>query len=271
MEKRSKKIEKLYYSSNSDYTMLPKSRVEYAIEKVPNQTSTKHSDWSCGPNTGLRALYLIGDDSYQNYVSFVENCPRLTEPYDNLTFGYGTVGPTPNQLAKYLDSKLDITYHITVRNMDKQMIESDLECIKGRLENENIPDFRKQYPTIALIIQSTFEMHYINIISFNEENYVILDTDGQVGYIRKSRLKHWLDRDGYANFMLKDRYTTITFCELSGVFLECQKIKYHHINNLGQQRHEQNSYEFFNKPLPKPHNGMKCSNPKVSWGGCIIL
>ncbi|MCP3660601.1 MAG: hypothetical protein GY830_09940 [Bacteroidetes bacterium] len=88
-----------------------------------------------------------------------------------------------------------------------KMLESKvLQLMSEKYKNSN--ETRKNF-VIALIIQSTVEMHYINIIGYNDENYVILDTDGQVGYISKSRLRHWLDRDGYANFMLDNRHTLI--------------------------------------------------------------
>jgi len=94
---------------------LSLERIDKARKVKPQEKS-----WSCGPNSGYRALILNGDKSSASDLnSFIKQCPKsLGSPQTKVgkVLNYGTlgiasaigllggdVGPNPSSLAKYIN------------------------------------------------------------------------------------------------------------------------------------------------------------------------
>lgn len=228
---------------NNGFTILDRNLAD--AMGAPSQHSDEiNGSWSCGPNSAYRARLLIGEKKY-NYSTFVECCPKTFSKqktaqqgtkiclvgtlaaalFASVTGGaslaaaaaiaagsgaatavVGTyipdVGPKPEMLAAYLSNHMD--WHEARYSGYSCQI-----CYEKSIKR----DICLGYPTIALIVSGTNNMHYINIVGFNSagKSFLILDTDGSIGAISKDNLRHWLDRDGYANFLLGAKYNTVEF------------------------------------------------------------
>jgi hypothetical protein len=226
-----------------DFKVLTIEKIKNAMMLPEQNSDEKNKAWSCGPNSGYRALYLLGEE-IGAYGGFVESCPRTINREnilhtahvstvvgsglmlghsflnpESLMAGLGTlmagvgasiiahslpndVGPKPEELAKYLSKKM-LNYEAFFSGYFDNTDYYDVI-------NQNI---EQKYPTIALIISSAFNMHYINIIGINNisREFLILDTDGTIGVISESKLEYWLNRDGIASLLLDAQYNFIEF------------------------------------------------------------
>ncbi len=237
-----------YYNTENDYYMLPRSRVEKAMEEVPDQSSSYGSDYACGPNSALRAFYLLGKEYYIDYYTFVSDCPKssrnisaagdmakqaggflakagliignplayiFSEDYRGACNNIEgeilsintTIGPEPEALAKYINKKLETGY-AGHANYDYQ----------GGYENSIVDSiYSKNCPTIILLSSSIMSMHYMNIIGYKKDEkgivrrFVVLDVSGEIGDIKHSNLRYYLD--GYAIAGLKG-YNLISFLDI---------------------------------------------------------
>lgn len=57
--------------NESTWKYLPRERVENA-----QGIDVESRAWSCGPESGLRALRLNGDSVKFSWTKFIDNCPR---------------------------------------------------------------------------------------------------------------------------------------------------------------------------------------------------
>jgi hypothetical protein len=211
---------------NGGYKLLDKEIIRYA-RNAPAQDSNQHNNWSCGPNSGYRALRILNEVGY-NYDSFVENCPRTINSnvlgwIVGLAFldpGLGflastktDVGPKPDVLANYLTSKM---------NAHRAKFSGYSEPVD--YEDRVSKDILRGLPTIVLLVSGTLSMHYVNIIGFvpcdcvcegklcdGITDVVILDTDKEIGVMKAFLLTKWMDRSGYADLLLDSRYNTVEF------------------------------------------------------------
>lgn len=210
-----------YFEAKNGYTMLPKARVKSAI-KVPNQWRS----WSCGPNSGLRALHLLGATTY-DYDSFIDCCPKtickdttIKKGSNSMFAGIGLtalglvfapitggasllpgaaftvggaatavtggvissdVGPKPAGLADYL-----------TRCMKRFRAKHNTENSAASIAK----DIDWGYPRIVLFVMETDAAHYMNVIGYKKnkqgiEGFVLLDTNGEVGYMTAKDLDYW--------------------------------------------------------------------------------
>lgn len=233
------------------YSMLPKQRIINAMAAPKQGDEGTDRSWTCGPNTGYRTLLLL-DENAGSYFNFVENCPKslskealkgdgagvasvgavgmgvgfLLAPF---TFGLSVipgavltvtgasaaiigdaassdVGPNPCELAKYLSSKMR-THRAQCSSYSRQWGEHSYE-------KQIVNDIKVcNYPTIVLLINGTFSMHYVAVIGVRGGPYiaevVILDTDNRIGVMSDNMLEHWMNRDGFANWIIDAKYNTI--------------------------------------------------------------
>ncbi len=234
------------YDERNGYTMLDRKRVENAMG-VEKQCRS----WSCGPNSGLRAVYLLGRDWPHSYDNFIRNCPKricrettvrkgsqtaavgagLT--FFGLFFAPLTMGASliPGAVTGLTGAGLAATgasissdvgpmptklAEYLSRRLGKHKAYRSNYCSQRGYEESISRDIRLGLPRIILIISGTFNMHYINVIGVRStgkyfNQVVILDTNGTIGVMTDSGLEHWLNRDGYADLILDARYNTVEF------------------------------------------------------------
>jgi hypothetical protein len=184
------------------------------------------------------------NESCCDYLNFVENCPRninrewlarggevttrigagltilgaIFAPFTAglslipratmLTTGVGAtitsgdVGPDPKELSEYL-----------TKNMNHYRVQFSGYSSQNDYEKSIAYDIQScKYPRIVLIVSGTFSIHYLIIIgvrlssSGNLLEAVLLDTDSRIAVITGSKLRYWLDRNGYANLILDGQY-----------------------------------------------------------------
>ena len=168
---------------------LPLDRIQKALQLQPQAES-----WSCGPNSGYRALILKGDKSSDKELrSFINQCPKSlgtpqTKPgkiLNVLTGGIasgigllkGDVGPTPSSLANYINkhsnSKVQRFIGKTWDNFWTQL------CL----------DIHHADPAIILVQYGIIDLHYINLIGYNphNESVAILDTNNAIEFCSTSQ------------------------------------------------------------------------------------
>ncbi|KAL9652958.1 hypothetical protein ABK040_015473 [Willaertia magna] len=178
------------YSQFCSYThKLNPSGINAAL-----QLRRQGETWSCGPNSAARALTIINSMSLSNVSSFIENCPKsfgnptlalyasgvlagaLFGPIGALVgLGAGLaldtvstkfpVGPTPTTLASYSGGKC---YHSD--SFDGKFIENSIDSGK---------------PIVVLLMFRPTSLHYVNVIAYDNDDYVILD-DNSIRLFPKS-------------------------------------------------------------------------------------
>lgn len=244
------------------YTLLDKSRIEFAINAPKQDSNEQHKAWSCGPNSVYRVKRLIGEPC-GNYDDFVGSCPRtinrgqisdggnVAQDVGGGLLGVGLalapitgglslipgavmfvagscasltsevipcdVGPDPKPLADYCSGTM-VEYKAVYAGYSKKSHDSKYNP-QGDYEKVMVHDIRNaKTPTMVLIISHTFRMHYVTVVGYKASVYgdflqeaVILDTDGALGKISDEKLAYWLDRDGIANWILDDKFSTIRF------------------------------------------------------------
>lgn len=236
---------------SGDYLMLDRSCIEHA-KAAPRQGSEgADGSWSCGPNTGYRALRLMGEDG-GSYYDFVKNCPRTISRNDMTTQG-GTLaigggilgllfapftgglslipagvawaaGATEAITAGVISSDVGpnpgvlALYLRSVMNRHKAKFSGySYDWGSTGYEQSIVRDIKVGLPRIVLMINGTMSMHYVNVIGVHPTvgghvyKAVILDTDGKIGVMSREKLSYWLDRNGYAYGIVDARYNTVEF------------------------------------------------------------
>jgi hypothetical protein len=232
------------------YKMLDRTFIEYAMSAPSQSSDAKNGSWSCGPNSGFRAIRLKRN-FIDDYYSFVEDCPRSISRDGMIATG-GTMAITagiwgmifapftgglsliPAGIAWTAGAATAITggsissdvgpnpallaFYISSRMEPGRGAELAGYSSSTDYEIAISNSISVRDPRIVLIVSGTFNMHYVNIIGVKCNSYggplteaVILDTDGSIGVISASNLQYWLDSDGYAGLILDARYNTIGF------------------------------------------------------------
>jgi hypothetical protein len=226
--------------------MISKYRVGRAISEVPKQGDVRQSHWCCGPNSGLRAVYLLGSSWSHGWNRFCDSCPSSTEGVQTaakvarvpVALGFGLMGilnPVAwfssnarqgirDVMDQVVGDKEENWVGPTVPQLAKYMsqkLSSRSAYYSGyssqtEYEESIARDIGLGIPRTILLISGTFNMHYVNIIGAQRsgkyaDRFVILDTDGTVGDISDSNLKYWMNRDGYAHCLVPARYNTIEY------------------------------------------------------------
>lgn len=207
------------------YQLLNKDRIRFAKNAPSQDSNPRNASWSCGPNSGFRALRLL-DEKIDNYESFVENCPRTINSnvvgiiasvfFTPIIGGLISqtdcdVGPSPEPLAAYLtrSMKAHSAYFM------------GLDPSYGSITTPIVHHILCGNPMIILLVSGTFNMHYVTIIGTKKDRYnplstdsvVILDTSGEIGLLSAAKLQHWMNRDGYASGLLPAQYNTVAFTD----------------------------------------------------------
>jgi hypothetical protein len=181
--------------SEPGWKHLPLDRIHQALQLPPQAES-----WSCGPNSGYRALILNGDKSAdqgdRELRSFINNCPKsLGKPQTktgkilNVVTGgiasgigllKGDVGPTPSSLANYINKNSN--------SKVQRYIGKDWSDFWTQL----CLDIDRAEPAIILVEYGIISLHYINLIGYNpnNENVAILDTNNAIEFWSKSQFHH---------------------------------------------------------------------------------
>jgi hypothetical protein len=182
---------------------LPLDRIQKALQLSPQAES-----WSCGPNSGYRALILNGDKSSGNGLrSFINNCPKsIGDPQttggkvvDFLVTGgrFTLAAKVANTVANQFDRSIDVGPDpSSLANYINKHSNSKVQRYIG----ENWSDFWTQLcrdidrtdPAIILVEKGTISLHYINLIGYNPHNetVAILDTDNAIEFWSKSKFKN---------------------------------------------------------------------------------
>ena len=171
---------------------LSLERIQKALQLAPQAES-----WSCGPNSGYRALILNGDKSSDKDLrAFINNCPKsLGTPQTktgkvlNVVTGgiasgigllKGDVGPDPSSLANYINKHS--------KSKVQRYIGKDWDSFWTQL----CRDIDRAEPAIILLEGGTISLHYINLIGYNPNNQTvaILDPNNAIEFCSKSEFKH---------------------------------------------------------------------------------
>jgi|GEM_PF-6570902 len=240
-----KRMDEIY---SSGLSMLDRQRISYAAAAPSQGSDQKNGSWSCGPNSGFRALRILGEN-HHNYNEFVSQCPRsiskdgMEATGAGLAFGGGFLGiilapftgglsliPAGVAFAAGVSSaavgasissdvgpgpeRLAAYLTFKMKNYRAKLSRYYSQVDYEKSISDDI--IRCRYPRIVLIVSGTTNMHYVTIVGVRISGEyiseaVILDTDGKIGIISDSKLQHWLDRDGYAYLILDGRYNTIEF------------------------------------------------------------
>ncbi|QIZ72265.1 hypothetical protein [Oxynema aestuarii] len=182
---------------------LPLDRIQKALQLPPQAES-----WSCGPNSGYRALILNGDKSSENGLrSFINNCPKSIgapqttggKVVDFLVTGgrFTSAAKVANKVANQFDRSIDVGPDPS--SLAKYINKHSKSKVK-RYIGENWSDFWTQLcrdidrtdPAIILVEKGTTSLHYINLIGYNPKNetVAILDTDNAIEFWSKSKFKN---------------------------------------------------------------------------------
>jgi hypothetical protein len=184
---------------------LSLDRIEKALQLPPQAES-----WSCGPNSGYRALILNGDKSSENGLrSFIDKCPKsVGAPQTtggkvvDLIMTSGRFTPAAklaNKVANQFDRSIDVGPDpSSLANYINKHSKSKVQ--RYSLQEENWSDFWTQLcrdidraaPAIILLEYGTIKLHYINLIGYNPNNetVAILDTDNAIEFWSKSKFQH---------------------------------------------------------------------------------
>lgn len=232
------------------HAMLDKGKIEYAMAAPSQGSDQKNGNWSCGPNSGFRALRLLSESSY-NYDSFVECCPQRISKSATIENGGTTAGVgvgltfagmifapftaglslipgvvtyavgvgttvTGASISSNVGPSPEMLANYLTRTMNTYRAGFSGYSSQTDYEKSIAADIRRGYPRIVLIVSGTTSMHYVTIVGVNPSGdyfreAVILDTDGTIGIMSDSKLRDWLDCYGYAGWLLDARYNTVEF------------------------------------------------------------
>ena len=196
-----KGLERVYAEG---YTMLEESRVRYA-QVAPVQDSTQHSEWSCGPNSGFRAMRLLGLtlEDYE-YWALAEGCPKSLSRQDLINPGVRVaaisgilgifltpftggislivgaigvgVGSATAATGAYAPIEVGPRPHILAAyltenpKMQKEKMRAYFHGFSDLDYEINIVcEIREEKPVIALLINGTTKMHYVTIIGMKPQ------------------------------------------------------------------------------------------------------
>lgn len=178
-------------------------RIQKALQ-LPKQAES----WSCGPNSGYRALILNGDKSSGNGLrSFIDNCPKsVGAPQTTggkvvdliMTSGGFTLGAkVANKVANKFDRSIDVGPDpSSLANYINKHSKSKVKRYIGEnwsdFWTELCRDIDRAAPAIILLEKGTIKLHYINLIGYNPNNetVAILDTDNAIEFWQQSKFQN---------------------------------------------------------------------------------
>lgn len=200
---------------------LDLERIDKARKVKPQEES-----WSCGPNSGYRALIINGDKSSGSDLdSFIKKCPKsLGSPQTTVgkvlnvsTGGIASaitamgklkkkvvggsefdVGPNPSSLAKYINqhSKSKVTRDRT----------DSWDDFWGKI----CSSIERGVPVIVLIEEGRLALHYINLIGYNanDKSVTMLDTNNAIVFWSNSEFKK---KSTIEAAYIKGKYNVVKF------------------------------------------------------------
>ncbi|KAL9652937.1 hypothetical protein ABK040_015453 [Willaertia magna] len=186
------------YSQYCNYTHKINPQAVSEAMKLRAQNET----WSCGPHSAARAKTIMKTFNSNNFNDFINKCPKsfgnsnvsgtvsgaavgtLFGPigtligagigfaFDEVSKKY-PVGPTPSDLANYANGS-----YYSSKSFDDKFIETTVD--QGNA-------------IVVLFMFSPLSMHYVNVIGYDEYNYVILDTNNSIRLFSKSYMSDLMD------------------------------------------------------------------------------
>jgi hypothetical protein len=172
--------------SDTNWTALSAEQIRRGIE-IPKQEGRVDSSWSCGPNSGARALQML-DRDVTNFDLFVSLCPT--------NWCFVTIGPTVGQLAQFLSTHKS---SFTPSAVYEEKFEKTLESIKKSIASKT--------PTIILLVRSFANMHYVNVIGFN-------DAERRVGIMETNQYIYWMTYDDLKLWMSLEDHILLWFTDM---------------------------------------------------------
>ncbi len=193
---------------NEGYKLLDKQRIRFAREVPSQDDDDTNGDWCCGPNSGLRALRLLGETDYV-YDSFVECCPKAMSPTQQASAGAaigagfgawlgnlaltalsGPAAPfftvTQTAIAGATTGAIMaggiplrvgpkpgvLSHYLHTCMKDHGATSLAIYSFGGIAELSRIEDeISDGYPVIVLLVSGTFKMHYVTIIGIRTNSF----------------------------------------------------------------------------------------------------
>jgi hypothetical protein len=165
-------------SSDRTWRALPAHKIRDGYQ-IPSQDGRSDSSWSCGPNSGARALQML-DITVVNYDGFVAGCPR--------TWFFGFIGPTVGQLSNYIDTSLSSFE-------PRPLYTEDFDFVL----NEIVDGINLGRPSVISIERNLTSAHYVTLVGYNVvlQRVAILDTDRVLYWMTVDELWFWMNWSGH--------------------------------------------------------------------------
>lgn len=168
--------------NTADWKSLDYKQIKKANEIIFQYADVQNKDWSCGPNSAARALRMLGCE-ITDYNKFRDECPHY--------WLFGTIGPTPNKLAQYISRVSTPHVGAQFKYLNLNQKTEFWQIITGSINQSK--------PVLILLERSFANLHYVNLIAFNEREsrVAILDTNNSIYWINYENLCFWMNCHGH--------------------------------------------------------------------------
>lgn len=165
--------------ADGSWHKLSKGQIQNGYN-IPSQIGRPDAPWSCGPNSGARALQML-DRRVIDFNGFVKQCPK------SFSFIWD-IGPSPTQLANYLANTG--TSFPPYPELSEHF-QTTLNSIRWSIGNRR--------PMIVNLIRSFSSMHYVTVIGYSDayKRVAIMDTTLEIYWMTYGELEWWMTAEGH--------------------------------------------------------------------------